>query len=49
MRTQLHKAEGWIAEKVDEAKHMRMERDAATLELAILRKAYGELQLRAGE
>ena len=39
MRTQLRKAETWIAEKTDESAQFRAERDAAAIELAALRSA----------
>lgn len=46
LRNQLHKAEAWVAEKSDETKRARMERDASALELAALRKAHAALQER---
>jgi hypothetical protein len=46
MREQLFQAEVWIADKNDECRRLRIERDAASLELAILRKAQAELQAR---
>jgi hypothetical protein len=38
LRVQLHKAEAWLADKGEESRQLRLERDAAMLELAALRK-----------
>jgi hypothetical protein len=37
LREQLHKAEAWLADLSAESKRLRVERDAAALELATLR------------
>ena len=47
LRGQLHKAEGWLADKADEARRLRGERDHAALELAALRKAVTQAEQSA--